>query len=318
MRINDILPLSCILALLLTGPSHAAIRTASVDGDWNSAGTWSPAGLPAAGDFLVIPGGRTVTVTGNHSYTGAATRIQVAGTLFFNGGGSKLSLPCGSIVEIMSSSASISGNNSANSQSIKICGVTYWQVSDGPRSGYLVWPPNSTLPVELLGFTGEQEGLGVNLRWSTATESNSDRFEVWRERDGSRVLVGTVPAAGTTQMVQDYRLQDTPPTAGNWLYILVQHDLDGAAHSLPMIAVRFQTGGGLTCFPVPAEDEVSISLAEFPATLIVSDANGQVVLRLLLTSSLTRIPLADLPNGPYMAVTTHARGMQTERFVVMH
>jgi len=89
--------------------------------------------------------------------------------LFFDGGGSKLSFPCGSIVEIMSSSASISGNNSGNSQSIKICGTTFWQVSNGTQTGYLAWPPNSTLPVELIGFTGEGKGGTAELRWATAT-----------------------------------------------------------------------------------------------------------------------------------------------------
>lgn len=268
--------------------------------------------------MMVIPAGRTVTVTTNISYSGSPMRIKVLGTLFFDGGGSKLSFPCGSIVEIMSSSASITGNNSGNSQSIKICGTSYWQVSQGPQTGYLAWPPNSTLPVELISFSGQQVGHGVEVRWTTATEMNSDRFELWRAGNGDPSTVGSVPAAGNSLVAQHYALNDGPPGTGTWLYTLVQFDLDGAADTLGTIAVHTELAEELRCFPIPATDHITISTPDFPALVEVRDVRGQVVHQGTVTTELSHLPLAHLRNGTYMVATTHADRTRSKYVLVMH
>lgn len=72
---------------------RADICTSQGNGNWASASTWDCGHAPAAGDMMIIAAGHTVNVTANITYTGAAMRIRIYGTLNFNGGGSKLSLP---------------------------------------------------------------------------------------------------------------------------------------------------------------------------------------------------------------------------------
>jgi hypothetical protein len=57
-------------------------RTAAANGNWNDPNTWTPAGVPAAGDAVVVPTGIAVTVDGN---TAAIGNLIVQGTLAFAG-----------------------------------------------------------------------------------------------------------------------------------------------------------------------------------------------------------------------------------------
>ena len=61
------------------------------------------------------------------------------------------------------------------------------------------------LPVELLAFTAERQGADAQLNWSTASELNSDRFEVESSVDGNRfALIGTRTAQGTSSGLTAY------------------------------------------------------------------------------------------------------------------
>ncbi len=46
---------------------YAATKTAAATGNWSAAATWSPSGVPASGDDVVIKGGFTVTVDGTYT-----------------------------------------------------------------------------------------------------------------------------------------------------------------------------------------------------------------------------------------------------------
>ena len=44
--------------------SFAATKTSVANGNWSSAATWSPSGVPASGDDVVISGNYIVTIDG--------------------------------------------------------------------------------------------------------------------------------------------------------------------------------------------------------------------------------------------------------------
>lgn len=84
------------------------------------------------------------------------------------------------------------------------------------------------LPVELLDFTAAPAGSIVDLRWHTATETGSDRFDVERSADGTLFeRIATMPALGNSNTLHEYRLPDAAPLAGTSYYRLRQMDLDG-------------------------------------------------------------------------------------------
>lgn len=77
------LVIAALVALLLTGlqwwtpiPVQAAAYTSAGSGDWSAASSWSPSGIPNAGDTVVIAAGHTVTVSSSQ----AALGVTVNGT----------------------------------------------------------------------------------------------------------------------------------------------------------------------------------------------------------------------------------------------
>lgn len=77
-----------VATLLLLSGSYlvkANNYTANRNGGWTTASTWSPSGVPAAGDNVTIPNGFTVTVTTTTAVASAVT-INTGGKLTINSG----------------------------------------------------------------------------------------------------------------------------------------------------------------------------------------------------------------------------------------
>ncbi|MDZ7291497.1 MAG: T9SS type A sorting domain-containing protein [candidate division KSB1 bacterium] len=84
------------------------------------------------------------------------------------------------------------------------------------------------LPVELASFTVSVIGNGVELKWTTATETNNYGFEVQRSTDQKTFQrIGFVAGNGTTTSPQTYRFLDHGLSNGTYYYRLKQIDTDG-------------------------------------------------------------------------------------------
>ena len=71
---------------------------------------------------------------------------------------------------------------------------------------------NFVLPVALISFTAEKNGQTVLLKWKTAQEQNSDRFEIERSADGRNFnTIGNVAATGNTNSIRNYSFTDNGP-----------------------------------------------------------------------------------------------------------
>ncbi|MBD2699088.1 T9SS type A sorting domain-containing protein [Spirosoma sp. BT702] len=122
---------------------------------------------------------------------------------------------------------------------------------------------SGVLPVTLLAFSAKPEGDRVQLAWSTTSERNANHFVVERSRDLKEyVLVGEVPAEGTTDQRQYYGLTDFNPEPGANYYRLKQIDLDGTVHVFKTVSAITQTNEPvISVFPNPANaDRIHIRL----------------------------------------------------------
>jgi hypothetical protein len=104
---------------------------------------------------------------------------------------------------------------------------SYCEPSSGSFPGPFVFN-NSPLPVELLFFKAFSSPGGVDLKWATASERNSEYFAIERSRDGKDFQeVGRVPSAGNTIARVDYNFLDEDVLLGRNYYRLKQVDFDG-------------------------------------------------------------------------------------------
>jgi hypothetical protein len=126
-------------------------------------------------------------------------------------------------------------NGAANPQSFLI-------TSTGSQgfSWFSIGTPNSqALPVELLSFNGDCNEGQVSLSWQTATEHNSDFFEVEKSRDGMHwQVLTTVNAAGKSTQLLNYDAMDAYAMEVNNYYRLTQVDIDGSKEIFNVINIR--------------------------------------------------------------------------------
>lgn len=85
------------------------------------------------------------------------------------------------------------------------------------------------LPVEMLGFDAVTGNGSVTLRWRTASENNTDHFEILR----NGMLIVTVPAAGTSVSIRTYNYTDHAVENGvDYTYSLRSVDINGVSQEL--------------------------------------------------------------------------------------
>jgi hypothetical protein len=88
--------------------------------------------------------------------------------------------------------------------------------------------PPTGLPVELLYFEGTKYPTFNLLKWSTASESNSDYFSIEVSTDGlTWKKIGEKKAAGNSNTKIDYSYTHTFTYDGIHYYKLIQYDYDG-------------------------------------------------------------------------------------------
>ena len=122
----------------------------------------------------------------------------------------------------------------------------------------------TVLPVDLLYFKGTQNGTSVDLKWETATEINSDYFEILHSLDGIKYsTIGKVNSAGNSSTSKKYILPHYHPEQGVNYYKLKQYDVDGKTEEFDKILVLFDfvtESYDFILFPNPNYNNGSISL----------------------------------------------------------
>lgn len=84
------------------------------------------------------------------------------------------------------------------------------------------------LPIELVDFTCTAKTDYVFLEWETASETNSNLFEIQRSTDGINwIKIGTMMGAGTTPYPNFYSFNDYFPPQNEIYYRLKHIDNDG-------------------------------------------------------------------------------------------
>jgi hypothetical protein len=185
-----------------------------------------------------------------------------------------------------------------------------------------VYAPASTLPVELTDFhAGLLRPGTVKVEWSTATEMNSDRFEVWRSADGNNFsLLSTVEGARTSSLSHTYEVLDLHPSKGVNYYRLVQYDQDGHRKVLgtKIVNVHSEKTAGIDIYPNPSASIVHIHFeAGAYQQVDLVDMNGRVIhsKKIADEDDQVNFDLTSLPDGVYLVKATGTQGLVFKRVI---
>lgn len=169
------------------------------------------------------------------------------------------------------------------------------------------FPPNCTLPVELLSFQVRKNGDNALLTWITETEINNDYFEVQHSIDGIEFrTIGTVEGMGNTNENTYYNFLHENPIRGNNYYRLKQVDFDGTYHYTDIKMLHFDNVYNFSIRPTISKHSVSlVSLETFDTNVDIEiiDANGQIIDRYQMPSGQQEqsMDIIHLASGHYFA-----------------
>ncbi|MEQ1677185.1 MAG: choice-of-anchor Q domain-containing protein [Chitinophagaceae bacterium] len=165
---------------------------------------------------------------------------------------------------------------------------------------------NSTvLPVRLLAFNGRAEGYKNILYWSTASESNSSRFEIERSNDAILFeTIGAMAAAGNSATVRQYQFADNRLTKAQHYYRLKQIDNDGRFDLSTIIVVsNSESQSTVSVFPNPVENTATLL---FQGQILAGEefllfnSTGQQIAKLLISGNTAQVDLSGKPAGVYI------------------
>ncbi len=140
----------------------------------------------------------------------------------------------------------------------------------------------TTLPVSWTAFSGEEARGGVELKWTTETETDNAYFEIQRAtQNGKFYPIGQVEGQGTTQESNAYSFRDKTPLVGDNYYRLKQVDLNGVSSFSWIINVEIKERvEQISLSPNPAYEQASLFIqANSTAILQVSifSLTGQLI-----------------------------------------
>ncbi len=201
---------------------------------------------------------------------------------------------------------------------------------DQSTNPYDIWVYNCSppLPVELLNFSCENSKSSINLKWSTATETDNDYFTI--ERSGNGIYfeqIAKVQGAGNSSTTLHYEFTDRAPLSGPDYYRLKQTDYNGKYEYSKTVFTMFSGEEKdvvvANVYPNPVSKRLNIDVnapSDVPVKMEITDVTGKKVLvsDAALSSGINNlnIDISDLASGLYhIKLLNDFEVMGTTRFV---
>lgn len=140
----------------------------------------------------------------------------------------------------------------------------------------------SVLPITLADFKVQQVNGRVQLQWTTATELNSDHFEIERSTNGNKwEKIATVKAAGNSNQSRIYKVYDDNAVNGTSYYRIRQYDFDGSYHFSETRSLKIILENKVfAVFPNPATTAINLIIKNYAGsqvTATLSTIGGKIV-----------------------------------------
>ncbi len=190
------------------------------------------------------------------------------------------------------------------------------------------------VPIELVNFDAKENGGRVNIFWKTASELNSDRFEVEKAVKTKAGIssfseIAEVQAAGKSDAPVNYGpVVDRDVSYGSiYIYRLKMIDLDGQYKYSGEVEVQIGAGSLWMSSPSPnpakTDAEIEFSLPqEGSVEIAVFGTNGKKLMT-VFSGSLSAgahkqsLNISNLPSGAYNVVITNGGNMQSRQLRIV-
>ncbi|MDF2436516.1 MAG: hypothetical protein K0Q95_892 [Bacteroidota bacterium] len=139
------------------------------------------------------------------------------------------------------------------------------------------------LPIELLSFTGKNQGGKNKLEWTTMSETNNDYFTLERSEKGNVFeSFGTKDGAGNSSSKIDYTMYDYSPYKGITYYRLKQTDFNGKYTYSSIVAIENKLNeiGVTNVHPNPTTDDLNFDFSTPVSGTVhieIMDYTGRIV-----------------------------------------
>lgn len=179
--------------------------------------------------------------------------------------------------------------------------------------------PSSALPITLANLQAVAKGTDNLVSWQTATEINSAYFDV--QRSSSSVVnfttIGTVKAAGNSDVKLSYSFTDVQPLQGNNLYRLKTVDKDGKISYSNIVSVNRAAPIGLKIYPNPVANVVKVDGldANNTSTINIISITGNRLSSAITSGSSYSLNIQQLAAGTYYLQVTTNKTTTTLKFV---
>ena len=210
--------------------------------------------------------------------------------------------------------------------------TTYYFVAENMRSNndipssensFATLTTSATLPVDFIAFEAKPEKNRIQLKWSTASEKNNDRFEISRSADAKNwQYVASEKGKGNSDVASSYGLIDSKPLNGISYYQLTQFDFDGTKKVLSTQAVNLALDPSVQVqvFPNPVSKEINVSVNNYLGKNIQAALYGQdgkLIHKEQLGGGTQKLALNTMPAAGVYVLKLVGSGLQVNKKVVI-
>jgi hypothetical protein len=169
---------------------------------------------------------------------------------------------------------------------------------------------SSALPVKLVNFLAQKESGTARLTWTTASEVNSDMFEVQQSQDAKQwSSIGEVKAFNEGSMLRDYSFTHNTPSLGVNYYRLKMIDKDGTFAMSTVKTVNFENVFTVGVYPNPVSSTLVVDATDWSVVKKVEmvSTKGNVVYQSGAVPS-AKIDVNNFSPGVYVVKVTKKDG----------
>ena len=167
------------------------------------------------------------------------------------------------------------------------------------------------LPVDIVKFSGHRVPAGNHLYWTTASELNSQRFDLYYGKDVNNMKkLAEVPSKaenGKSNTSLSYNFVHNIDIEGDSYYRLHSVDLDGKEEIHNTVHLYKSNEGTIAIYPNPASENIFVNYANGELDVVnitLSDMQGRTVYKkkvIIYDNAFNEIvPVKNLAKGTYL------------------